>query len=155
MSPHLVSHLEPLPHFVKRLAELHALHDPEDPVLANLDAKDEESEAAWARRKIATIYRYFPLAAPPADQAAYFVRAMTGMRPFASANFRTAMDLLNELAEHGSHKLIMDQREAEELGNELWDELGLADNQELSRNALGDKDDVYEMLRAWFAHRIQ
>jgi len=170
MSPSIF-HLEKFPHFLKRVVDLNRVHARDDPVHGALLLEGERRQSLLgqgdpepdtlagrtqrARRLLSTIHHEFPAGAPVHEQAAYLVRAFSGLRPFDEANHRTGWDYLAETLQHNGHELLAGEDEGRVLGNEVWHRLG----SEEGTPALGpadvlERDAAFEYLVDWFHHRI-
>lgn len=155
MSHATIYRLEPLDRFIIRAVDLNRLHSPDDPLHAAILAADGGGpEAAYARKCLATIHREFPVGAPVHEQAAFLLRAFTGLAIFQEANFRTGWDFTDELLAHHGHSLETSVAAARTLGSDLWHRLSADHPQGLPRARVLDRDDTFEWLASWLHGRI-
>lgn len=160
--PQSIHHLERFPHFLKRVIALNQVYNPDDESHALLGLSGPEWEAAArgdspatkiaarSRKVLHAIHDHFPRGAALTEQAAYLVRAFSGLRPFQEANHRTGWDYTAEVISHGGSQLLATTDEGRALGNDLWDDL----RGELSVDRLTAKDEAFARVHEWLRTRI-
>lgn len=122
-----ITRLEPSRQFVDRMVLLNRFHTP------------DEDDYSGAHHVLGEIHRGFPRT-DAADQAAYLVSAVVKGRPFSEANFRTAWDYVADLLDVRGYDLQASLKEAQDLGNTVWD--------------MAEDDGLHGYLREWFGPRI-
>jgi len=146
--------LGPADAFVRRAAALARLHEPDDDDLPALvdHARILPDGSAATRRALLAIHREFPDLAPVHEQAAYLVRAMAGLRPFAAASDLTGWDLAAETLEHHGFDLLAGSEDGRSLLAGLWRHLDGSDPGQLGW--LQSRDAAFHWLADWFRPRI-
>lgn len=164
-----IARLEPYWEFQSRLVRLNGLHNAEDPVHRVLMGEDATfairgqmspepapetmlGQAVHARRALVAVHNHYPPDSAAWEQAAYLLRGLCGLRPFAAGNERTAWDFVAGHLDHHAVTLDATDREVDDLLN--WLDVGIQRNhpQGFARYNLRDEDLLWSELCAWFRH---